>query len=208
MFRWVVLLPSVNFNEHSNPPHEDSPRNFICGMYSCSPLVSSRPSPTMSRFVLSYLARTTRDAYVRQTTHNVRSIGPKGAKLQSYHPEPIFEAYGVEGVDHPLTKRGVTGTSEDAAKAFLGEKLGVNLDSIVQKSAHSSGVVSYQYFRQRIVCVLVCAPRYTDTSVQQNGISVANAAANVALKDTKIVSFGSSFVKPSLFSSSTPLDSY
>lgn len=93
-------------------------------------------------------------------------IGSKRARFQSYHPAPIFETYGAEGVDHPLTKRGLTGTSEDAAKAFLGEKLGVSLSSIVQKSAHGSGVASYQYFKQRIVCTFVCALRYINTSVR------------------------------------------
>lgn len=33
--------------------------------------------------------------------------------------------------------------------------------------------------------------------VLQNGLPVANAVANVALKNDKVVSFGASFVKPS-----------
>jgi predicted RNA-binding protein len=31
----------------------------------------------------------------------------------------------------------------------------------------------------------------------QNGIQVANAVANVAVKDDKVLSFGASFIKPS-----------
>ena len=112
----------------------------------------------------------------------MRSVGPNGAKFQSYHPEPISEFYGTEGVDHPLTKRGLAGTVEEAAKAFLEEKLGVAPEALARKSGHTSDVVSNEYFRQKI-----------------NGIPVSNAVANVALKGEKVVSFGASFVKPSAY---------
>ncbi|CAE6339071.1 unnamed protein product [Rhizoctonia solani] len=127
------------------------------------------------------------DASVRQTTHRVRSVGTKGAQFQSYHPEPVFETYGVDGVVHPLAKRGLPATNEEAAKAFLEEKLGVKSDAFVRKSGHSSDVVSNEYFKQRI-----------------NNIPVANAVANVALKGEKVVSFGASFVKPKSVAATTP----
>ncbi|KAG8692314.1 hypothetical protein FRC08_009861, partial [Ceratobasidium sp. 394] len=127
------------------------------------------------------------DPVSRHTTHRVRSVGPRGAKLQSYHPEPVFETYGVKGIDHPLTKRGITGTPQEAAKAFLEDKLGVAPDALARKSGHASDVVSTEYFRQRI-----------------NGIPVANAVANVALKGAKVVSFGASFVKPKSVAPATP----
>ncbi|KAG9098595.1 hypothetical protein FRC06_006177 [Ceratobasidium sp. 370] len=127
------------------------------------------------------------DPVSRHTTHRVRSVGPQGAKFQSYHPEPVFETYGVEGVDHPLAKRGLTGTPQDAAKAFLEDKLGIAPDALARKSGHSSDVVSNEYFRQKI-----------------NGVPVANAVANVALKGAKVVSYGSSFVKPKSVAPATP----
>lgn len=92
----------------------------------------------------------------------MRSIGHKGANFQSYHPEPTFETYGVKGVDHPLTKRGITGTTEDAAKAFLEDKLSVTPDSISQKSAHTSDAVSHTYFKQKLVRIVVRAEDYID----------------------------------------------
>ncbi|CAE6448737.1 unnamed protein product [Rhizoctonia solani] len=127
------------------------------------------------------------DASVRQTTHRVRSVGTKGTQFQSYHPEPVFETYGVEGVVHPLAKRGLPSTSEEAAKAFLEEKLGVKPEALARKSGHSSEVVANEYFRQKI-----------------NNIPVANAVANVALKGEKVVSFGASFVKPKTVAATTP----
>ncbi|QRV93971.1 extracellular metalloproteinase MEP [Ceratobasidium sp. AG-Ba] len=127
------------------------------------------------------------DPVSRHTTHRVRSVGTQGAKFQSYHPEPVFETYGVSGVDHPLTKRGVAGTPQEAAKAFLEEKLGVAPDALGHKSGHASDVVSLEYFRQKI-----------------NNLPIANAVANVALKGEKVVSFGASFVKPKSVAPVTP----
>ncbi|KAG8700996.1 hypothetical protein FRC08_004338 [Ceratobasidium sp. 394] len=119
------------------------------------------------------------DPIVRHTTHNTHILGSRGTRFQFYHPEPIFETYGVAGVDHPLVKRGVVGTPEDAAKAFLEEKLGVTPNSLSRKSGHGSDVVLHEYFIQ-----------------QMNGTPIANAVANVVLKGEKVVSFGASFVKP------------
>ncbi|KAG8688482.1 hypothetical protein FRC11_005376 [Ceratobasidium sp. 423] len=127
------------------------------------------------------------DASAHHTTHSVRSVGPNGAKFQSYHPEPVFETYGVDGIVHPLAKRGLPSTNAEAAMAFLEEKLGVNPDALACKSGPSSGAVSNQYFRQKI-----------------NNIPVANAVANVALKGERVVSYGASFVKPKTVASTTP----
>ncbi|CAE6480313.1 unnamed protein product [Rhizoctonia solani] len=115
----------------------------------------------------------------RRATHSLRLVGLKGSQFQTYHPEPIFETYGTEGLVHPLAKRSVPSTSEEAARAFLEEKLGVNPEAVSHKSGHSSNNVANEYFRQAI-----------------NNITITNAVANVALKDKKVVSFGASFVKP------------
>ncbi|KAG8743262.1 hypothetical protein FRC10_012306 [Ceratobasidium sp. 414] len=121
------------------------------------------------------------DPVSRHTTHRVRSIGPHGAKFQAYHPEPVFETYGVGGVDHPLTKRGIKdANSTAAAKSFLESKLGVPVDALAHKSGSNSDITEHEYFHQQL-----------------NGLPVANAVANVALKNNKVVSFGASFVKPS-----------
>ncbi|QRV93969.1 extracellular metalloproteinase MEP [Ceratobasidium sp. AG-Ba] len=128
------------------------------------------------------------DSTVRQSTHRVRSVGPQGTKLQTYHPEPVYETYGVDGVDHPLTKRGIKDASSvDAAKSFLESKLGVAADAVSHRTGSNSDVAEHQYFRQ-----------------QFNGLPVANAVANVALKNNKVVSFGASFVKPKSVAAATP----
>ncbi|CCO37500.1 Extracellular metalloproteinase 10 [Rhizoctonia solani AG-1 IB] len=121
------------------------------------------------------------------TTHSVRSIGPTGSQFKSYHPKPIFESYGVDGIVHPLAKRDISGTNEEAAKAFLEEKFGIEVQELSHKSGHSSTNVANEYFKQVI-----------------NNITVANAVANVALKGQKVVSFGASFVKPKRVAAATP----
>ncbi|KAG8752688.1 hypothetical protein FRC11_008112 [Ceratobasidium sp. 423] len=126
------------------------------------------------------------DAHSRRTTHSVRSVGPKRSLFHSYHPEPRFETY-AGGVVHPLAKRGIPSTHEEAARAFLTEKLGCGADAIARKSGHSSDMTANEYFRQSI-----------------NNIPVANAVANVALKGHRVVSFGSSFVDPKSVAAATP----
>ncbi|KDN49853.1 hypothetical protein RSAG8_01918, partial [Rhizoctonia solani AG-8 WAC10335] len=66
-------------------------------------------------------------------------------------------------------------------------KLGVSADTISHRSGSSSDVAKHEYFRQRL-----------------NGIPVANAVANVALKNSKVVSYGASFVKPKSIASTIP----
>ncbi|QRW24504.1 extracellular metalloproteinase MEP [Rhizoctonia solani] len=124
----------------------------------------------------------------RRTTHAVRSVGPRGTLFHSYHPEPRFETYGVHGVAHPLAKRGLPSTHEEAARAFLSEKMGCEADTLARKSGHYFGSTAHEYFRQSF-----------------NNIPVANAVANVALKGDRVVSFGTSFVKPKSVAAATPL---
>ncbi|CCO37081.1 hypothetical protein BN14_11232 [Rhizoctonia solani AG-1 IB] len=127
------------------------------------------------------------DSTTRHATHSKFSVGPRKAEFQSYHPPSTFETYGT-GIDHPLTKRGIEDADPaEAAKAFLETKLGVSADAIAHRSGSSSDVAKHEYFRQRF-----------------NGIAVANAVANVALKNNKVVSYGASFVKPKSVASTTP----
>ncbi|CAE6429889.1 unnamed protein product [Rhizoctonia solani] len=127
------------------------------------------------------------DSTTRHATHSKFSVGPRKVEFQSYHPPSTFETYGT-GIDHPLTKRGIEDADPaEAAKAFLETKLGVSADAIAHRSGSSSDVAQHEYFRQRF-----------------NGIAVANAVANVALKNNKVVSYGASFVKPKSVASTTP----
>ena len=95
------------------------------------------------------------DPVSRHTTHRVRSVGPEKAEFQSYHPPATFETFGTDGIDHPLTKRGVKdANSAEAAKAFLESKLGVAPDTIAHKTGSNSDVAEHQYFRQQVVSYL------------------------------------------------------
>lgn len=92
------------------------------------------------------------DPVSRYATHRVRSVGPQKAQFQSYHPPATFETFGVEGIDHPLTKRGVKdANSAEAAKAFLESKLGVSADAITHKTGSNSDVAEHEYFSQQVV---------------------------------------------------------
>ncbi|KAF8705965.1 Fungalysin metallopeptidase (M36), partial [Rhizoctonia solani] len=126
--------------------------------------------------------------HVKRTTHHFRSLGPKGTQFQSYHPEPVFETYGVEGLYHPLSKRGIPSTTQEAAKKFLEERLGIKPESLTRKAGHSLNGTSHEYFNQLV-----------------NGIYVGNAVANVALKGDRVVSFGSSFVQPKSIAKNIPV---
>ncbi|KAF8608692.1 hypothetical protein BDV93DRAFT_531076 [Ceratobasidium sp. AG-I] len=126
----------------------------------------------------------------RHATHSTRGVGPTGVKLTSYHPPSTFEGYGVDGISHPLSKRDPTkrASPEDAAKSFLQDKLGVAPDGLSRFSGHSFDGMSYHYFSQDI-----------------NGIPIANAVANVAMKGDQVMSYGASFVKPKSVSSASPV---
>ncbi|KAH7332995.1 Fungalysin metallopeptidase-domain-containing protein [Rhizoctonia solani] len=126
----------------------------------------------------------------RHTTHHSRSIGPNGVKAGVYQPESTFETYGVNGIDHPLSKRANPASPQEAAKSFLTSKLGLTVDSLVHRTGHTDN-------RTRVANEYFCQ--------QFNGIQVANAIANVAVKDDKVLSFGASFIKPKSVASTTPI---
>ncbi|CAE6496550.1 unnamed protein product [Rhizoctonia solani] len=130
------------------------------------------------------------DPSSRHGTHGLLEVGPRKVQFKSYHPPSTFETYG-DGIDHPLAKRGAEGVDPaEAAKAFLESKLGISADAISHRSGSSSDVAKHEYFRQKFRT--------------QNGIPVANAVANVAVKNNKVVSYGASFVKPKSVASTTP----
>ncbi|KAF8695597.1 Fungalysin metallopeptidase (M36), partial [Rhizoctonia solani] len=129
------------------------------------------------------------DPAARHTTHRSRSVGPKAIEASAYQPESTYETYGVNGIDHPFSKRGITVSPQEAAKSFLASKLGLDASELVRRAGHidNSTRVANEYFRQ-----------------QFNGIPVANAVANVAVRDDKVLSFGASFIKATSIAPTTP----
>ncbi|RDX50703.1 hypothetical protein OH76DRAFT_1348486 [Lentinus brumalis] len=123
---------------------------------------------------------------LKHTTLQVREISPD-LVVESFHPESTLETFGVNGVDHPLSARGEFDL-KDATVSFVQSRLNVQPDTIAFRTGFSSDITQHAFVRQQI-----------------NGIPIANAVANVAFnKDNKVVSFGSSFVKPSSIPSTVP----
>ncbi|CAE6456393.1 unnamed protein product [Rhizoctonia solani] len=128
-----------------------------------------------------------RDSGRNSITHRTRALGPNRLQVSSYHPETTFKTYGITGINHPLSKRGINASSSDAAKSFLVSETGLHPNDVVHRSGHTSDEISNEYFHQQL-----------------NGVKVANAVANIAIKDNKVVSYGSNFVKPRSISSTAP----
>ncbi|KAH7101038.1 Fungalysin metallopeptidase-domain-containing protein [Auriculariales sp. MPI-PUGE-AT-0066] len=115
-------------------------------------------------------------------THRVRSL-PNGNSAQVYHPAATFETFG-SGVEHPLDKRA---NFRDAGVAFLGSKFGS--ETKFKLASTSDGEQSSHVY----------------VSQSFNDIPVANAVANVAVKNGRVVSWGNSFVaKPTRVASAEP----
>ncbi|KAH9056490.1 Fungalysin metallopeptidase-domain-containing protein [Lactarius vividus] len=125
----------------------------------------------------------------KHTTHRARSLGPDGSlKLETFHPEATFEGFGVEGLDHPLARRAGNFDIKAASVSFLASKLGIQESDIHFRTSANAEVAQHAFLKQQI-----------------NGVPVANAVANVAFSDDgKVLSFGSSFVKPSGSADQTP----
>ncbi|KAI0308649.1 hypothetical protein OF83DRAFT_200250, partial [Amylostereum chailletii] len=124
----------------------------------------------------------------KHETHRVRAVGPDAAlKLETFHPASSFETFGTDGLDHPLAKRDDFDLTS-AATAFVASKLGVDSDAVAFTSGFAGDASKHAFVKQ-----------------QSNGITFANAVANVAFNnDGKVASFGSSFVKPDSIADSTP----
>ncbi|KAJ7655472.1 Fungalysin metallopeptidase-domain-containing protein [Mycena rosella] len=118
------------------------------------------------------------------TAERPAHLGRRTSASGSYFPPSTYQTF-EGGVDHPLARR--DGSLADTASAYIEAQLNVNASSVKFKSGYSGDVAQYAYIKQ-----------------QHNNISFANAVANVALKNGKVVSFGHSFVKPSTIASSTP----
>ncbi|KAJ7436197.1 Fungalysin metallopeptidase-domain-containing protein [Mycena latifolia] len=102
----------------------------------------------------------------------------------AYFPPSTYQTF-EGGIGLPLLRR--DGSLAETAAAFVESQLKVNSSTIKFKSGYSGDVAQYAYIKQ-----------------QHNNISFANAVANVAFKNGKVVSFGNSFVKPSSIAPSSP----
>ncbi|KAF9486176.1 hypothetical protein BDN70DRAFT_988183 [Pholiota conissans] len=127
---------------------------------------------------------TPRPVSAKHSTHRLRQVTRELA-IETYHPPSSFEA--SSGLDHPLSKR-ADFSLKDATVAFVESHLSLGKGALTYKSGFSGEVAHHAYVKQ-----------------SHNGIPFANAVANVAFnKNNKVVSFGSSFVKPKVIASSAP----
>ncbi|KAH9030752.1 Fungalysin metallopeptidase-domain-containing protein [Lactarius pseudohatsudake] len=135
----------------------------------------------------------------KHATHRVRSLGADGSlKLETFHPESIFEA--VQSVDM-LSRDSVlrdwitpsfvaqeTSTSRPPRFRSLRLSWAFNKTTFISCTSAKAEVAQHVFLKQQI-----------------NGVPVANAVANVAFSyDGKVLSFSSSFVKPSGSANQTP----
>ncbi|KAF9010876.1 hypothetical protein BDZ89DRAFT_1024485, partial [Hymenopellis radicata] len=117
-------------------------------------------------------------------THREHHIS-RDVKVRAYYPRSNFQTFG-SGIDHPLSKRSDATLGEMSA-SFLASHLGVDQDKVAYRTGVHGTTASHAYLRQ-----------------SHDGIHFANAVANVAMKDNKVVAVGSSFVNYSEIAPSTP----
>jgi len=128
------------------------------------------------------LGAPTEDIHRRHATRGVI----EGRGLEAYHPPSSFETFGEGQVDEFITTARPNGPG-GIAKAFIAKKLGVDAATVEYRSGYDRDEITHAYAKQSL-----------------DGISFANAVANVALKGDKVLSFGSSFVKPTKVANKTP----
>ncbi|KAF5341927.1 hypothetical protein D9611_001094 [Ephemerocybe angulata] len=117
-------------------------------------------------------------------THHRRTLGRRGLQIETYNPPSSFETYG-EGLIQAASF--APGGLDTDARTYVSSKLKVDSNTVEFRSGFSTANARHAYVRQRY-----------------NGIPFANAVANVAFKDNKVVTFGSSFVKPTKIADSKP----
>ncbi|KAK1236422.1 hypothetical protein PQX77_000332 [Marasmius sp. AFHP31] len=124
----------------------------------------------------------------KHSTHRRRTVGRRGAEIESFYPETTFKTFGVgdEIVSTVSSLLGATGL-EDITRSAFTSVFGLNSSEIVFTAGHSSGNSNFGYIRQ-----------------QHDGIPIANAVANVVVKNGKLLSVGSSFVNTKNIASSKP----
>ncbi|KAJ8073404.1 hypothetical protein PM082_011679 [Marasmius tenuissimus] len=147
--------------------------SFVLIAISCASLSEAAPSPPTAK----------------HSTHRRRTVGRRGAEIESFYPETTFKTFGV-GDENASTVSSLLGaTLEDTTLSALTSFLnnGMNLSELSFTAGHSSGNSNFGYIRQ-----------------QYDGIPIANAVANVVVKGGKLLSVGSSFVDTKNIASSKP----
>ena len=64
-----------------------------------------------------------------------------------------LQTFGVDGVDHPLSKRGDFDI-RDATMSFIQSKTGFKADGVNFRTTFSSDITQHAYARQQIVSIL------------------------------------------------------
>ncbi|GLB42800.1 putative peptidase M36 family protein [Lyophyllum shimeji] len=117
--------------------------------------------------------------HAEHLTHHVQHVG-RGLEVKAFYPTSTFQTFG-EGIDQPMPE-GFTNSStppslNDSAIAFMQSQLGFDAAQVSYRVGVSREDGDFAYVNQ-----------YHD------GVPFANAVANIAWKDGKVVAFGSSFV--------------
>ncbi|KAF8056582.1 metallo proteinase 10 [Lyophyllum atratum] len=118
--------------------------------------------------------------YARHSTHRVKA----------FHPKSTFETFGKgieQSIPEGLKDLLVPPALNDSAIAFVQSQLGVDASQVSYRSGFTGGTNKFAYVKQT-----------------HEGVSFANAVANIAWKDGKVVAFGSSFVNISKIADAKP----
>ncbi|KAF9020871.1 hypothetical protein BDZ89DRAFT_1164034 [Hymenopellis radicata] len=126
--------------------------------------------------------------YSKHATHRTRYIG-RDLKVETYHPKTTYQTFGSGKESSSFTASSFSADSlEDITLSFIASELGLDSSNIGYTKGYApSDALSYSYAKQ-----------------MHEGISFANAVANLAFKNGKVVAFGSSFVDASNIAPSTP----
>ncbi|KAG7094657.1 hypothetical protein E1B28_005480 [Marasmius oreades] len=125
-----------------------------------------------------------RPPVAKYPTHHVRDLG-NGVKVPIFHPQANYTTFG-EGIEVPLSFAGAG--IEDNTLSFVSSQLGLDFAKVSYKSGYIRvNGESFGYAKQ-----------------VHEGVPIANAVANVAFKDNKVVAFGHSFVDTSKIADSKP----
>jgi extracellular elastinolytic metalloproteinase len=117
-------------------------------------------------------------------------------------PLPFFEKTFGAGIDIPSPEISDQNL-RDAAVSFVSRRLSVDPSMVRHRAESAVDAVTHTFLSQQHVSFFFSVPCFCDWSMSlmiyclQEDVPFANAVANVAFKNNKVVSFGNSFVTPS-----------